>query len=269
MGTRAFSAAAAALSSLLLAGAAGATTIFADGSSLGASSGAGTNWSSDLGVDYFHGVFPDSPNIGSGATTPLRPQGSLFSKESVTNSVGPVVNFGGSTGVLGATATLDVALGGAGAVVDGKVNHVHFDESVPSIGGYGMFVNSTMVADTFFYGGIPQTPTFVYWAYQWAMSTELPADSHLTADYLIDIGGNTNGGRIEANGVAPGNFGGSAFGVFQLRGGDTGGTINLGYGLESSVFSFAPQTGPAAARRPAAARPSTPGTSSRPRPSTT
>ena len=110
MRLRALSAAAAA--SLLLTTSAGAATIFADGATLGLASGSATNWSSDLGLTDHFGVFPDSVNRGPGGTSPLRPEGSLFSGESVTNFTGPRVDFGGSTGVLTSRVTLDVAPAG-------------------------------------------------------------------------------------------------------------------------------------------------------------
>ncbi len=219
-------------SSLLLATSATAGFV-TDGATLGG--GSATNWSSDLGLVNHYGVYSDSINRGPGGTTNSRLQGSLYSGESLTNFTGPLTNFGDSRGVLTSSVTIDVAPGGS---VNGMVEHARFDATVPSVGSYGMFAESSIETNFGFSGGIAGQQNYLYWAYQWEVTTDFAPDSDIIGDFTIDIGGNTSGNYFRGNPLLLANRSRTAFGVFALRGGNTADTINNGNGYESQQLRF-------------------------------
>lgn len=196
--------------------------------------GSGTDWSSDLGLDYHWPLHLDDPadgasdTIGPGSTNPFKPWNYYFNGESVDST-----SYYSSPSYLSSALHVAIAAGGD---VEGKVSHIHIDNTVPPVGGYGLGSHSSVNATFAFDGGTPGSPTTVYYAFAWLITTDIPAVPGASMEYLIDVGSNGTG-RVQGGGT-PQNLSGSRFGSFILGNGG-GGTSFNGSGVDTSQFSFA------------------------------
>ena len=205
--------------------------------------GLGTNWSSDLGVDFSQQVHHDAnePSFtNSGTTTPLTPYGHEFSNQGVLVSLD--VNKRG-LGVLGGTVS---AFSPAAGEIEGKVFHTRMDLHTPPIDQYGMFT-SAFIGGPIYFGGIPPGfPTIVYWGFQWKIDVTRGDPSQSLAADLRPPGI----GAINISGMH--NDSGLIFGSVCLNRGD-GGCSGTGSGSVNPEFSFELGNGASSSSRGAAA----------------
>ena len=196
--------------------------------------GSGTDWSSDLGLDYHYPIHLDDPGdgasdiIGPGSTGPFKPWNHYFNGESLDS-----ISYYSSPGYLSSALHVYIAPGGD---VEGKINHIHIDNTVPPVGGYGLGSHSAVNTTFVFDGGTPGSPTTVYYTFAWLITTDVPAVQGVGMEYLFDVGSNGTG-RIQGGGPL-GNLAGSRSGSFNLGTGG-GSTSFSGSGVNTSQFSFA------------------------------
>ena len=190
--------------------------------------GSGTDWSSDLGLDYRYPISLDDPAdftspIGTGSTSMTHPFGYYLSGESVYNS-----SYLSSLSYLGASQRIDIAPAGD---VEGVVHRVHMESTVPPVGTYGLGAHSSVNTNFFFEGGTPGFTTTVFYAFDWRIATNL-AGTGTSMEYGIFVGGIW----VEGGGQ-PQNLSGTVNGSFIL--GTCGGSTSFtGYGCNTSLFRF-------------------------------
>lgn len=189
----------------------------------------GTDWSSDLGLDYRYPISLDDPGdftspIGTGSTTMSHPFGYYLSGESVYNE-----SYFSSLGYLGSFQRIDIAAAGD---LEGKVHNVHMESTVPPVGVYGLGAHSAVNTNFYFSGGIPGPPTTAYYAFDWLIQTTI-VGAGPSMEYGVYIGGIWAAGGGEVR-----NLSGTVSGAFNL-GNCSGGTSFNGAGCNTSLFSFA------------------------------
>lgn len=188
----------------------------------------GTNWSSDLGVDFSQQVHhdPDEPSFTNmGTTTPATPYGHEFSNQGVVVSLD--VDKRGLGGVGGTVS----AFSPAGGDIEGKVFHARIDLHTPPIDQYGMFTFGTIGGPIYFEGIPPGFPTIVYWGFQWKIDVTRGDPSQSLGADLRPPGV----GAVNISGMHDDS--GLLFGSVCLNRGD-GGCSGTGAGSVSPQFSF-------------------------------
>ena len=184
----------------------------------------GTEWSSDLGLDYTYPISPTAPVFGTGGTSPVRPDGYLFQGESIDN-----YSYYSSPAYLGSTSHTDIGSSGA---VEGVVHHIHMENTVPGVGFYGLGAYSQVQTKFNFDGGTPGFATTVYFAYEWQITTDIPDTPGASISYLVNVGDS-----VEASGITLQNLSGNGFGSFLLSN-CCGGNSFTGSGTHLAQFSF-------------------------------
>ena len=190
--------------------------------------GVGTNWSSDLGVDFSQQVHHDAnePSFtNAGTTTPITPYNYEFSNQSVVVALD--VNKRGLGGVGGTMTAFSPAAG----PIEGMVFHAQMELHTPPIDQYGMFANAT-VGGPIYFGGLPVGfPTLIYWGFQWSIVVGHGDPTQSLAADLRPPGV----GAINISGMH--NDSGLLFGSVCLDRGD-GGCSGTGSGAVHPQFSF-------------------------------
>jgi hypothetical protein len=188
--------------------------------------GSGTIWSSDLGLEYNYALDPSaSTNFGTGSTTMTHPPSDFVNGESVFNN-----SYFLSPSFLGSSQRIEIAPAGS---IEGVVQHVHMEATVPGVGYYGLGASSTLNTRFFFEGGTPGTLTTVYYAFQWNITSDVVGAGALM-DYAI-YGDGIPG--VLQNNLQPQNLSGTFSGSFLL--GDCGvGLSFTGSGCNFTRFSF-------------------------------
>ena len=190
--------------------------------------GLGTNWSSDLGVDFSQQVHHDSSEpsfTNMGTTTPVTPYGHEFSNQGVVVSLD--VDKRGLGGVGGTMSAFSPAAGN----IEGKVFHTRIDLHTPPIDQYGMFTSGSIGGPLYFTGIPPGFPTIVYWGFQWKIDVTRGDPSQSLGADLRPPGV----GAINISGMHDDS--GLLFGSVCLNRGD-GGCSGTGSGSVSPQFSF-------------------------------
>ena len=194
--------------------------------------GAGTAWSSDLGLDHRYPISLDDTRdntspIGPGSTTMSHPFGHYLSGESVYNS-----SYYVSPGFLGASQRIDIAPAGD---VAGMVHRVHMESKVPQVGVYGLGAQSAVDTNFFFGGGTPHLLTTVYYAFNWNITTGIvgPGVNSVYMEYAINVGGIGVQGTVQ-----PQNLSGTVNGSFTLLACGSGSNSFSGSGCNTSRFYF-------------------------------
>lgn len=190
--------------------------------------GLGTNWSSDLGVDFSQQVHhdPGEPSFTNmGTTTPVTPYGHEFSNQGVVITLD--VNKRGLGGVGGTVSAFSPAAGD----IEGKVFHTRIDLHTPPIDQYGMFTSGNIGGPIYFTGIPPGFPTIVYWGFKWDIVVARGDPTQSLAAGLRPPGV----GAINISGMH--NDSGVLFGSVCLNRGD-GGCSGTGSGSVNPQFSF-------------------------------
>jgi len=219
---RSFAAPMVALVTLLLWDGVSHAGIISDGAQLWG--GSATNWSSDLEPIYNYPIDPAASHVGTGSTTMTHSPSYFVNGETVFNN-----SYKSEYG-LASSQSIEIAPAGD---IEGVVHHVHMESIIPAVGFYGLGASSTLNTRFFYEGGIPGSVTTVYYAFDWAITSNVQGTGALM-DY--EIHGDSIAG-IQQNNQQPQNLSGSFSGSFDL--GDCAvGLSTTGWGCNFTRFSF-------------------------------
>jgi hypothetical protein len=208
---------------LFLCGATAQAGIINDGAQLRGASG--TIWSIDLGVEYNYPLDPAASSVGTGSTTMTHTPSDYVSGESIFNN-----SYFLAPSFLGSSQRIDLAPAGD---VEGVVQRLHMESTVPPVGYYGLGAQSSLDARFHFEGGTPGFVTTVYYAFQWSATSNVVGPGALM-DFAI-YGDGIPG--VQQNNVAPQSLSGTFYGSVLL--GDCGVGLSFsGSGCAFTRFSF-------------------------------